>query len=41
MIYDKDNRYSIIYGKLVNLDEILDGLRICYIKCLKNIYARN
>ena len=41
MIYDTENKYSITYSKLGNLDEILDGLRICYVKWLKNIYVRN
>lgn len=41
MTYDKDNKYSLIYSKLVNLDEILDGPRICYVKWIKNIYVRN
>lgn len=41
MIYDKENKYSIIYSKLGNLDEIFDGLRICYVRWLKNIYVRN
>lgn len=40
MTYDKDNKYSLIYSKLVNLDEILDGPRICYVKWIKKYICK-